>query len=96
VFENRVQQKVFLPERGEVTGGWRKLRDEELHDLYPSSDMNRILKSRTKCAKHVTSVVGDTYQVLVVKPEEQRALESYSSSEYNIKMDLKELGWRAG
>jgi hypothetical protein len=36
VFENRVLRRVFQPKRDEVTGGWRKLRNEELHDLYSS------------------------------------------------------------
>ena len=36
VFENRVLGKVFGPETDEVTGEWRRLHDEELHDLYPS------------------------------------------------------------
>jgi hypothetical protein len=35
VFENRVLRTIFGPKRDEVTGGWRKLRNEELHNLYP-------------------------------------------------------------
>jgi hypothetical protein len=34
VFENRVLKRIFLPKRDEVMGGWRKLQDEELCDLY--------------------------------------------------------------
>jgi hypothetical protein len=34
VFENRVLRRIFEPKRDEVTGQWRKLRNEELHDLY--------------------------------------------------------------
>jgi hypothetical protein len=34
VFENRVLGRIFGPERDEVTGGWRKLHNEELHGLY--------------------------------------------------------------
>jgi hypothetical protein len=34
VFENRVVRGVFGPKRNEVTGEWRKLHNEELHDLY--------------------------------------------------------------
>jgi hypothetical protein len=36
VFENRVLRGIFGPERDEVTGGWRKLHNEELHNLYSS------------------------------------------------------------
>jgi hypothetical protein len=34
VFENRVLRRIFGPKRDEVTGGWRKLHNEELHKLY--------------------------------------------------------------
>jgi hypothetical protein len=47
VFENRVQRKIFGPKRDEVTGGWRKLHNEELRDLYSSPSIIRIIKSRT-------------------------------------------------
>jgi hypothetical protein len=36
VFENRVLRRIFGPRRAEVTGGWRKLHNEELRDLYSS------------------------------------------------------------
>jgi hypothetical protein len=39
VFENRVLRRIFGPKRDEVTGGWRKLHDEELHNLYSSSSI---------------------------------------------------------
>jgi hypothetical protein len=46
VFENRVLRRTFGPKRDEVTGGWRKLHNEELHNLYPSPSTIRINKSR--------------------------------------------------
>jgi hypothetical protein len=46
VFENRVLRRMFGPKRDEVTGEWRKLHNEELHDLYSSPSMTRIMKSR--------------------------------------------------
>jgi hypothetical protein len=46
VFENRVLRKIFGPKRDEVIGGWRKLRNEELHNLYCSPIIIRIIKSR--------------------------------------------------
>jgi hypothetical protein len=46
VFENRVLRKVFEPERGEVSGEWRKLHNEELNDLYPLPNIVRVVKSR--------------------------------------------------
>jgi hypothetical protein len=44
MFMNRVLRKVFVPEREEVTGGWRKLHSEELHDLYYLPDIIRVIK----------------------------------------------------
>jgi hypothetical protein len=42
VFENRVLRRIFGPKRDEVTEGWRKLHNEELHDLYTSPSISRI------------------------------------------------------
>jgi hypothetical protein len=53
VFENRVM-KIFGPKRDEVIGGWRKLHNEELHNLYCSPSIIRMVKSRTmRWAEHV-------------------------------------------
>jgi hypothetical protein len=46
VFENRVLRKIFGPKRDEVIGGWRKLYNDELHNLYCSPSIIRIIKSR--------------------------------------------------
>jgi hypothetical protein len=46
VFENRVLRGIFGPKRDEVMGELRKLRNEELHDLYSSPSTIRIIKSR--------------------------------------------------
>jgi hypothetical protein len=46
VFENRVLRRIFGPKRNEVTGGWRKLDSEELHNLYSVLIIIRIIKSR--------------------------------------------------
>jgi hypothetical protein len=45
VFENRVFRRIFGPKRDEVTGSWRKLHDEELHNLYSSPSIIRVIKS---------------------------------------------------
>jgi hypothetical protein len=46
VFENRVLGRIFGAKRDGVTGGWRKLHNEELHNLYSSPSIIRIIKSR--------------------------------------------------
>jgi hypothetical protein len=46
VFEKRVLRRRFGPKRDEVTGVWRKLHNEELHDLYSPPSIIRIMKSR--------------------------------------------------
>jgi hypothetical protein len=77
VFENRVLRRIFGPKRDEVTGEWRKLYDEELHGIYCSSNMVRVIKSRTmRWAGHVARM-GEgrgMYRVLVGKPEGKRPL----------------------
>jgi hypothetical protein len=44
VFENRVLRRIFGPKRDEVTGEWRKLHNKELHGLYSSPSIIRIIK----------------------------------------------------
>jgi len=77
VFENRVLRRVFGPKRYEVTGKWRKLHNEELNDLYCSSNNIWVIKSRRmRWAGHVASM-GErrgVYMVLVRKPERKRPL----------------------
>jgi hypothetical protein len=46
IFENRVLRRIFGPKRDEVTGGWRKLLNEELHGLYSSPSIVRVIKAR--------------------------------------------------
>jgi hypothetical protein len=46
LFENRVLRRIFERKRDEVTGEWRKLQTEELHDLYSSPTIVWVIKSR--------------------------------------------------
>jgi hypothetical protein len=46
VFENKVVRRIYGPKRDEVTGGWRKLHNEQLRDLCPSPSIIRIMKWR--------------------------------------------------
>jgi hypothetical protein len=54
VFESRVLRRIFSPKRDEIIGRWRKLHNEELHNLYSSLNIIRMIKSRRmRWAKHV-------------------------------------------
>jgi hypothetical protein len=46
VFENRVLRRIFGPKRDQVSGGWRKLHNEELHNLYSSPSIIRMMMPR--------------------------------------------------
>jgi hypothetical protein len=46
VFENRVLRRIFGPRRDEVAGDWRKLHNEELHNLYSARNIIRTIESR--------------------------------------------------
>jgi hypothetical protein len=105
VFENRVLRRIFGPKRDEVTGEWRKLHNEELHDLYSPPNIVRVIKSRRmRWVGHVARMGEErcVYRVLVGKPEGKRTLGRPKRRwEDNIRMDLQEvrfgvwtgLGW---
>jgi hypothetical protein len=77
VFENRVLRRIFGLKRNEVTGEWRKLHNEELHNLYSSPDIIRQVKLRQmRWAGHVARMGEErkVYKVLAGKPEGKRPL----------------------
>jgi hypothetical protein len=76
---------------------WRKLHNEELHNLHSSPNIIRIIKPRRmRWAGHVARI-GETwnaYRILVGKPEEKRPLERPRRRWVdNIKIDLREIRW---
>jgi hypothetical protein len=77
VFENRMLRRICGPKRDGVTGGWRKLHNEELHNVYSSPSIIRIMKLRSmRWTGHVERMVEKrtSYRLLVGKPEEKTLL----------------------
>jgi hypothetical protein len=92
-----VLRRIFGPKRDEVTGEWRKLHNEELHDLYASPSIIRIIKSRRmRWEDHVARMreKRNAYRLLVGKPEGKRPVGRPRRRWVdNIRMYLGEVGW---
>ena len=98
VLENMVLRRIFGPRRDEVTGEWRRLHNEEINDLYSSTNIVRVTKSRRMRWAGYVAHVGEkrrVYRVLVGKPEGRKPLgRPRRRWEDNIRMDLQEVGCR--
>jgi S-ribosylhomocysteine lyase LuxS involved in autoinducer biosynthesis len=71
VFKNMMLRRIFKPKKGQVTGEWRKLHNEELNDLYCSSNIVRVIKLRGRWWVVHVAAMGErkgVYMVLVGKP----------------------------
>jgi hypothetical protein len=93
VFENRVLRRIFGPNR-EEDGSWRKFHNDELHSLYSSPNIVRVIKSRRmRWVGHVArrGEGRGVYRVLVGRPEGKRPLgRPRRRWEDSIKLDLRE------
>jgi hypothetical protein len=77
VFENRALRRIFAPKRDEVIGGWKRLHNEKLHNLYCLPNVIGMIKSRrVRCTEHVACMVENRNEsgILVGKPEGRRPL----------------------
>jgi hypothetical protein len=96
VVENRMPRRIFGPKRDDVPGKWRKLHNEELNDLYSSSNIVRVIKSRRMRWAGYVARRGErrgVYRVLVWKPEGKRQLgRPRRRWKDNIKIDLQKVG----
>jgi hypothetical protein len=95
IFENGELKRIFGPKR-EEDGSWRKLHNDELHSLYSSLNIFRVIKSRTLRWEGHVARMGEgrgIYGVLVGRPEGKRPLgRPRRRWKYNIKMDLRDIG----
>ena len=98
VFENRILRRIFGPKRDE-NGEWRRLHNEELHSLYRSPNIVRLIKSRRlRWAGHVARMEESrsALKILTGKPTGKRPLgRPRCRWEDNIRMDLEEIGFNA-
>jgi hypothetical protein len=92
-----VLRRIFGPKGHEVTGEWRKLHNEELHDLYSSPSIIRIIEARRMIwAGHAArmGVKWIAYRLLVGEPKGRKPLGRPRRRWVdNIRMDLAEVGW---
>jgi hypothetical protein len=95
-----VLRRIFGPKRDEETGGWRKLHNEDLHNLYSSSSVIRMIESkRMRWAGHIarTREKRNACRILVRKPEGRRPLRRTRCRWVdNIKIDLREIACDSG
>jgi hypothetical protein len=94
VFENRVL-RIFGPKKDRVMGGWRKLHNKELHNLYPSPSIIRTIKLRMRWVGHVVRMgeKRNVCRLLVGRPELKRPLGRPRRRWIDkIRVDLLEIG----
>jgi hypothetical protein len=102
LFENRVLRGIFGPKREEVVGGWRRLHNEELHNLYTLPDIIRVMKRRGGgyMGRRVRRMeeMRNAYKFFVGKPRGKRPFRKPRRRwwEDNIGMDLRGRVGRCG
>jgi hypothetical protein len=97
VCENRMVRSIFEPKRDEVIGGWRKLHNEELHNLYSSPSIIRMIKSRRmRWRGHAAGMEQkrNAYRILMGKREGRGPLGRHRRRwKENNKIDFGKIQW---
>jgi hypothetical protein len=91
MLENMVLRRIFGPKGKEVEGSWRRLHNEEFHNLYASSNVTRVTESRRmRWAGHAAHMgqMRNSYKIFVGKPVEKRPLGRSRRRWENIRMYL--------
>ena len=92
VFENRILRRIFGPKRDE-NGEWRRLHIEELHSLYRSPKIVKVIKSRKlRWADHVARIEEGRSAFHILTGKQRPLGRPRHRWEDNIRMDLKEIG----
>jgi hypothetical protein len=90
-------RRIFGKKREEVIGGWRKLHNEELHNLYSPPSITSMTRSKRMRWAGYIARMGEKrngYKILVGKPEGWRPLERPKRRWVdNVERDLREIGW---
>jgi hypothetical protein len=96
-FEKRVLRRIFGYKREEVTGAWRRLRNEAHHDLHTSPNIIGVIKSRRmRWSWHVAHMreMRNSYKISVRKPEGKRPLKRpRHKCKDNIRLNCREIEW---
>jgi hypothetical protein len=94
VSQNRVLSSVLGPKREEVAGGWKRLHNEEPHNLYALPNITSVIKSRRMAWTEHVARMGEVneYQILIGKSDGKRPLRRPRCKlEDNNKLDLREV-----
>jgi hypothetical protein len=93
VFENRVLRRIFGSKRDGVTGGWRKLHNEELHNLHSSPRKIRMIKSMRKKYAGNVAWMGRTGMHIGQWWESQKERDHQEDQDFGVKIMLR---WTLG
>jgi hypothetical protein len=94
VSENRVLRRIFGPKWDKATGEWRKLHNEELHNLYSSPSIIRQTKSRRmRWTGHVARMGEEKKCTRFWQGSQKERYHLGDQGVDGIRMDLREIGW---